>query len=771
VNLMNQHRSGFQAGIILWAGLLLATATAWAQQNPHLAYVYPAGGKAGTTFPITVGGQSLINVSNVQITGPGITATVLDHYRPMNQKDFNDLRDRLKALQDKFQAARRPDATGTNAWTVEDAREREAMRIKILRNPPNRAASPAMIDTVTIKVAIATNAAPGDREIRLWAPNALSNPLRFCVGALPEVTRPAARPANPDFDKYLERLGGAPALTGTPKHEARVSLPVTLNGQIMPGGVDRYQFFARQGQQLIIAARARALIPYLADAVPGWFEVTLTLLDARGEEVASAERYRFHPDPVLHFEVPRDGMYTVELHDSIFRGREDFVYRLTIGELPFVTSIFPLGGRAGEQAAVTLTGWNLAETNLVLDESTARPGSGTLAGNYFNPVPFAVDDLPECFANATNHSRNTAQTVRLPVIINGRVRQPGESEVFKFAGRAGETIVAEVVARRLDSPLDSFLRLTDATGRQLAFNDDFEDKGSGLNTHHADSYLTNTLPAEGEYYIHLHDTQGQGGPEYGYRLRLSERRPDFALRVVPSSLSLRTGMSLPVTVFALRRDGFTNAINLELADAPRGFSLSGARIGDNQDKAQFTLKAPAEPTTAPVAIVIEGHATIEGKLVTHAAAPAEDLMQAFIYRHLVPSLELAVMVNGQERPFMRDAFKILSATPVKISPGDAVCVRLSAPAGNFTNRWELVLDNPPEGIALTNVCVTAAGLELEFSCDAEKVKPGATGNLICDVLARNQNQGPANPPKKAVNQPRRPAVATLPAVPFTVSAE
>ena len=33
---------------------------------------------------------------------------------------------------------------------------------------------------------------------------------------------------------------------------------------------------------------------------------------------------------------------------AIYRGREDFVYRITIGELPFVTSIFPLGGRAGE---------------------------------------------------------------------------------------------------------------------------------------------------------------------------------------------------------------------------------------------------------------------------------------------------------------------------------------------------------------------------------------------------------------------------------------
>src|ERR1035441_1696743 len=43
----------------------IASATAFAQQGgPHLAYVYPAGGKVGTTFQITVGGQFLQTVSN-----------------------------------------------------------------------------------------------------------------------------------------------------------------------------------------------------------------------------------------------------------------------------------------------------------------------------------------------------------------------------------------------------------------------------------------------------------------------------------------------------------------------------------------------------------------------------------------------------------------------------------------------------------------------------------------------------------------------------------
>jgi hypothetical protein len=459
----------------------------------------------------------------------------------------------------------------------------------------------------------------------------------------------------------------------------------------------------------------------------------------------------------------------VAINDSIFRGREDFVYRLTIGEVPFVTSIFPLGGRAGAKTSVTLTGWNLTQTNLILDNSSAAPGVISLDGNFFNAVPFAVDDLPECLEDKSNHSEETAQDVTLPVMINGHVSQPGEAEVFKFQGHAGQAIVAEVFARRLDSPLDSFLRLTDAHGKQLAFNDDFEDKGTGLNTFHADSYIAATLPVDGTYFIHLTDTQGQGGPEFAYRLRLGEPRPDFALRLVPSSLSLRTGMSMPVTVYALRRDGFTNAISLSLKDAPAGFSLSGAQIAPNQDKAQFTLKAPPQPLEELVTLTLEGHAEIAGLTVTHPAVPSEDMMQAFFYRHLVPSKELAVVVNGPARPFMRDAFKIISAMPVRISPGGTARVRVSAPPGNFSDRFQLELDNPPDGIALTNVSPVAAGIELVFSCDAAKAKPGSAGNLICSVMPKNF--APANAKKKGGNQPQRMAVATLPAVPFTVTAE
>jgi len=206
-----------------------------------------------------------------------------------------------------------------------------------------------------------------------------------------------------------------------------------------------------------------------------------------------------------------------------------------------------------------------------------------------------------------------------------------------------------------------------------------------------------------------------------------------------------------------------------LKNAPAGFSLSGAKIAAGQDKAQFTLKAPAQPAEKPVALTIEGRAQIDGKTISRTAAPAEDMMQAFIYRHLVPSKELAVMVSGQPRPMLRDAFKITSPTPVKIPVGGIVRVKVTAPPGNnFFERFELALENAPEGITLTNVTPTAGGLELAFACDADKVKPGTSGNLICSVMPKILA---ANNPQKKNNQVKRAAAATLPAIPFTITAQ
>jgi hypothetical protein len=77
-------------------GLLTFTPSALAQPSPpHIGYAYPAGGRQGTVFQVAVGGQYLNNVTNAYISGAGAQAVVVDYSRPLTQKEFNELRDKL----------------------------------------------------------------------------------------------------------------------------------------------------------------------------------------------------------------------------------------------------------------------------------------------------------------------------------------------------------------------------------------------------------------------------------------------------------------------------------------------------------------------------------------------------------------------------------------------------------------------------------------------------------------------------------------------------
>jgi len=735
-----------------------------AQNAPHLGYVYPAGGRQGTTFQVMVGGQYLANATNAYISGSGVRAKVMEYNRPLNQKEFNDLRDRLKVLQDKRQAARR-EPNSTSTWTAADDREFAEIRDKIIKNPPNRQGNPAIAETVIVQITLATNAEPGGRDLRLGTPAGLSDPLIFRVDQLPEFSRPAAKAINPDLNNFLEKLGRKPSINTA--SETTITLPAVVNGQIMPGGVDWYRFSARQGQRLVIAVSARELIPYLADAVPGWFQAAVSLHDAQGRELDYADHFWFHPDPVLFCEIPKDGTYLVQVRDSLYRGREDFVYRIALGELPLVTGVFPLGGPVGAPIPIALTGWNLPATNIIENFPGREPGiyplSASKDGRIYNHLPFALDTSPDCLEQEPNNSQETAQPITLPVIVNGRIDHPGDWDVFRFEGRTGDPVVAEVYARRLDSPLDSVLKLTDAAGKQLAFNDDTEDKGSGLNTHHADSYLSVILPTNGTYYFWLGDTQRKGGPEYSYRLRLSPPQPDFALRVVPSSLNVRAGGSVPLTVYALRKDGFTNQITLVLDGAVMGFKLTGDFIPAGQSQVRVTLTSPPAALPEPVSLTLTGCSVIQGQAVLHKAVPAEDMMQAFAYRHLVPVKELDVAVLNRPNPGAM--MKLLSATPVRIPAGGTARIQVGLTAPRLAERAQFELSNPPEGITIQGVSPARDGVEIVLQTDAARVKPGFKGNLIINGYAPRVEPGAAKPKK---NNNQRMSLGTLPAIPFEI---
>jgi hypothetical protein len=724
-------------------------ATAFAQQQqvpPHIGFVYPAGGRQGTTFEVTLGGQNVGGAYEVYLSGAGVQATVAQYAKPLTPAQANTLREQMQQLTEK--KAKQGSLLPAEEATLADIR---AKLMEFQRRP----SSPAIAETVVLQMTIGPQAEPGPRELRLGVTAGITNPILIQVGQLPEFTKGVSK-VPPAFNAVNGATPQTRAVARAADPPIDIKLPTVINGQMMPATVDRYRFHAVKGQHLVAEACARELIPYISDAVPGWFQATLTLRDSAGRQVEYADHFYFHPDPVLHYDVPADGDYTLEIHDSIYRGREDFVYRISVGELPYLTGVFPLGGRAGARTSVALQGWNLPAASLA--ETGKAKGVTSLSAQTVNHLPFAFDTLPEVTAKEPIGRKEKAQRVKLPLTVNGRIAKPGDWDFFRFDGKAGEEIVAEVFARRLDSPLDSILILTDAAGKQLAANDDFEDKGAGLLTHQADSRICFKLPAKGAYYLQLGDTQRQGGPEYAYRLRISHPEPDFDLRVVPSSLNVRGGATVPVMVYALRRDGFAGDIELKLKDAPPGLAMSGGVIPAGQDKVRLTLTAPAGPVGVPVPVQLEGRASIDGHEVHRLAVPAEDMMQAFAYHHLVAEKEWMVRVIGQGAA--RAAVHPASEKPVKLPSGGAAPVQVIV-APRLSGTVQLELNDPPEGIKIERVAPFPDGLGLSvmLRSDPAKAKPGLRGNLILDVYIERTDAKGAR---------RRQLWGTLPAIPFEV---
>ena len=769
------------AGRSAWTAwvVCVAAAAGWAaERESQIGYLYPAGAEQGSKVRIIAAGQYLQRPTDVYVSGQGVRASVVRFMRPLRNLQQEQrwlLTKRMAEVRNKRLAEagvgkeilKKLDEQMARRWAwlkkqkvktdnvklpdhylllnLDDKSLPELMHMRHVLFFPRakQQINRQLAESVLIEITVDRDAASGDRELRLQTGMGLTAPVVFQVGQSPEVRElePNDRATNPELlrTSILGRLPKVRELIEPIVHD----LPVVMNGQIMPGDVDRFHFRAKKGRRLVIEASARRLVPYLADAVPGWFQATLAVYDANDNEVAYRDDYRFKPDPVLFFEVPQDGEYVLEIRDAIYRGRQDFVYRICVGESPFITRAFPLGGREGSRAVAAIDGWNLSQSRLTLDTSPGtdpiRRAAAKNGKRVSNTIPYAVDTLPESQEKEPNDTTAKAESIALPKIINGRIGHTGDVDVFRVKGNAGDTIVAEVYARCLDSPLDSLLRLMDASGKVVAWNDDHVLKekhlhvdGVGLMTHHTDSYLLARLPETGIYYVQLSDAQHHGGEEFAYRLRIAAPRGDFALRVTPSSLFAPPGGVMPICVYALRKDGFKGEIEVSVK-SPAGFEITGGRIPAGRNRMRMTVTAPRKPPLRPVALEVEGRARIDGQTVRRTAVAADNVMQAFLYRHLVPANELMFVARKQK--WAAPALKVAGAGPVRIPAGGSARVVIETPWQKAFSDVQLKLNDPPEGLSVDGgVQMVRGGLAFRLKADKDALPAGFRDNLIVEAF-------------------------------------
>jgi hypothetical protein len=638
------------------AGLLLALAGSAAaavkggDRRPWIAYVHPAGGSAGTTLELLLGGQFVEDARGVVVTGEGVTAAILPPVPPADP----------------------------------EAEERRRQR---LRNT-------AFVENLRLRLTIADHAPPGDRVLRLVTDRGLSNPRTLRIDRLATVVEPT----DPE--------GGAPGAAGRKPGRRPVEvagLPAALHGRILTGGeTDRYAFTGRRGQRLVATATTRGLIPFIADAVPGWFQASLTLLDPTGREIAYADHRDHDQDPVLTCELPANGTYVLAITDALSRGREDFVYRLAIGELPLITSHFPLGGRRGTGTlALDLTGWHLTAPQLLIPRDPPWTGPVAVDAGSAGPagelLPVAFDDLPEIREDEAATGSDGWQRISWPGIVNGRIRRPGEEDVYAFPGTAGEKVRLAVDARRLGSPLDALLILRDEAGQVLAVDDDAAHQRVGTATHQADPALVATLPATGRYTATVLDVQDHGGEDFSYRLRLERPVPGFRLYATPSAVIAPPGGSAAITIQVHRDPGCDGPIALT-ATAP--LALDGGLIPAGADHLVVSLRIPVDASPGLLVPRLLGLAHSGDTELAQPVVFCEDQMQAFLWRHLVPA-EPAVVVDDQPalltlRPRL-PAAGVLALAPGGQAAIDVAVTRTTAGRGR---RAKLILIEAPTGITL-----------------------------------------------------------------------
>ena len=125
-----------------------------------------------------------------------------------------------------------------------------------------------------------------------------------------------------------------------------------------------------------------------------------------------------------------------------------------------------------------------------------------------------VDDLPSVVVMAEADDRKAGQLIALPCSMNGQIN-PVVSKFFRVALIAGQTISAEVFARRLGSDLDPLLRVTGPNGTEIAYRDD-------LPGAEGDTQLQFTAAVDGEYRIEVRDVRYSGGARHFFHLRLGK---------------------------------------------------------------------------------------------------------------------------------------------------------------------------------------------------------------------------------------------------------
>ena len=379
-------------------------------------------------------------------------------------------------------------------------------------------------------------------------------------------------------------------------------LDSVCNGSVSERSIDYYTFPAKKGQRIVVDCATRSIDSKL--------NATVVIGDAAGRDLLVERR-----GGVLDFSAPKDGTYSMKIHELTFKGGPAFYYRLGLWEQPAGTPI------------------------------VRQPG--TKAVNAFSWPP---PGLP-AKAQTQEDESATVQRVTVPCDIAGRFFPAADVDVYEFEAKKGEEWWIEVASERLGLPTDpailvqrvisekgspeklvDILELSDIPSPVKVSSNGYAYDGPPYNAGSSDILGKLSIKEDGLYRLQLTDLFGgtRNEPKHAYRLVIRRAAPDFALvawalhmelrngdrNALSKPLSLRGGATMALEVVAFRRDGFDGEIELVMDGLPKGVTAQGLKIPPGQSRGMMLITAQPGAARGYANATFVGRATIAGQAVT-----------------------------------------------------------------------------------------------------------------------------------------------------------
>lgn len=537
-------------------------------QIPRINTFFPIGGRAGTTVQMEVRGANLDGASQLLVSGKGVKGTVGVSSGKTDEAAKTVWQNKCSTCHELRSPANR--SLTEQQWIATIDR-----MIRVRQAPISQGEQTQIVNFVkdqikngklTATVDIEPGTLPGIYELRIVTNRGISSVGLFEVGNIPEII----------------------AENNTRQTPKKVTLPVILNGTLSENAERHHvRFEAKKGQRIVFNFKG---VRYKPESVL-FFNPNLRLYDSTGKEIASSHGY-FDLDPLIDWTAPADGAYTLEVRDLLGRGNPGSVYRLTIGELPYDTVLYPSAIRMNEEAQLRAIGKNTEPVDPAFTTQAPSKWGVQTISTPFGPHAVYVSRFPIVIDGSGGSTPTT-----LPATFTGKLETQGATKQYPITGQGPWEF--EVYDDVLGSRADVLIALHAEDGKVLV-------RGS------REGRMGATLEAGKTYNLRIKERNDQSGADFIYVVSATPAYPRIELGARPANINLRPGLSVAVELEVLRREGVNGDITIRAEGLPPGVTATTATLfRENQDTyIVLTADANIKPMQVPIRFTASATGTL-----------------------------------------------------------------------------------------------------------------------------------------------------------------